>query len=204
MNWQYNPPFRNLFFWCTLLCAIIALVCLWWLPKDQIFIALNHQHSWFGDLFFKYYTHVGDGIFAIFLVLMLFAFGKRKLPLLIILSFLVSGLFVQIIKRIEQRPRPGLYFEKTAFVHAVDGSLHKGRNSFPSGHATTAFATASLLALATQRKRLQFIYFFAALLAGYSRIYLGQHFFEDVLAGMILGTCCSIGIAYLFRKKELD
>lgn len=165
---------------------------------------LNQQHSLLGDLFFKYYTYLGDGLFTILLALVLFAFGKRKLPTLLILTFLFSGLLVQVIKRIEQRPRPGLYFENTAFVHSVDGVLHKGKNSFPSGHATTAFATAALLALATQQKRIQLLFLFIALLAGYSRIYLGQHFLDDVVAGMCLGTLSAILLAYLFRNREID
>ena len=165
---------------------------------------LNQQHSWAGDLFFKYYTHIGDGLFTIVLAFVLFVFGKRKLPLLLTIAFLLSGLMVQVIKQIEQRPRPGLYFEKRASVHAVDGVLLKGKNSFPSGHTTTVFASASLLALATQRKGIQLIYLLAALVAGYSRIYLGQHFLEDVTAGMCLGTLTAILLAYLFRNRELD
>ena len=204
MNWQYNPPVRNWFFWGAFISFLAALFWLWLMPKAEIFMQLNQQHSWIGDLFFKYYTYLGDGLFTILLALVLFAFGQRKLPALLILTFLFSGLLVQVIKSIEQRPRPGLYFEKTAFVHSVDGVLHKGKNSFPSGHTTTAFATASLLALATQQKRLQLLYLFAALLAGYSRIYLGQHFLDDVVAGMCLGTLSAILLAYLFRNRELD
>lgn len=204
MNWYYNHPLRNWFFWGTTMLVVVGLIVWWWIPKAELFLFLNRRHTWMGDQFFKYYTHVGDGLFAIMLALIMFAFGKRKLPILILLSFLLSGAIVQIVKKMDPHPRPGLYFEKTTFVHAVDGVLHKGKNSFPSGHTTTAFATASLLALATQRKVYQLLYLAAAILVGYSRIYLGQHFFDDVLAGAFLGTGCSLWFAYVFRNKQWE
>lgn len=41
--------------------------------------------------------------------------------------------------------------------------------------------------------------FWAAVLVGYSRIYLGQHFLEDVIAGIITGVASAILVEYLFN-----
>ncbi len=66
-------------------------------------------------------------------------------------------------------------------------------HSFPSGHATVAFACATTLALAVPRLRVP-LYVLATLIA-FSRVYVGVHYPLDVLAGAVLG----IGIARALR-----
>ena len=58
--------------------------------------------------------------------------------------------------------------------------------SFPSGHATVAFACATVLALAVPRLR-RWLYSLAALIA-FSRVYVGVHYPGDVLVGALLGV----------------
>ena len=204
MNWKYNHPSRNLFTYATILVLLVGVAALFYWNKEQIFLALNNRHTDVADVVLKYFTYVGDGIFMAALGVIMFLIGKRKLGLLLILSFLLSGLLAQTIKRIEQRPRPGAYFKQPERIHRVDEKLLKGNNSFPSGHTTTAFATFSLLAFATRNKAIQFFFFAVAVVVGYSRIYLGAHFAEDVLAGAALGFISSFFLCWLLRKKEWD
>ncbi|HTH30033.1 MAG TPA: phosphatase PAP2 family protein [Lacibacter sp.] len=204
MNWKYNHPIRNLFTYATILLLVVGVAALFYWNKEQIFIALNNQHSNFADLVLKYFTYVGDGIFMAALAVIMFLVGKRKLGLLLIFSFLLSGLLAQTIKRIEQRPRPGAYFQQPERIHRVDDKLLKGNNSFPSGHTTTAFATFSLLAFATRNRAVQLFFFAVAVVVAYSRIYVGAHFAEDVLAGAALGFISSYFLCWLLRKKEWD
>jgi membrane-associated phospholipid phosphatase len=204
MNWKYNNPLQNLFSYATLLLLATGCILLYFLNRENIFLYLNNQHTYVGDLIFKYFTHAGDGLVMIAAAVFVFFIGKRKLAFLLILSFLVTGLFVQVLKRVNEKPRPGLFFKNPMQVHKVDGEILKGKNSFPSGHTTTAFAMFSLLAFTTRKKELQLLYFLTALVIGYSRIYLGQHFFEDVLAGAALGFFTSLMLMWLFRKKEWE
>lgn len=204
MNWKYNHPVRNLFTYATLLLLLLGVAALFYWNKEQIFLALNNRHTDVADVILKYFSDIGDGIFMAALGVILFLVGKRKLGLLLVLSFLLSGLLAQSIKRIEQRPRPGAYFKQPERIHRVDDKLLKGNNSFPSGHTTTAFATFSLLAFATRNKVVQLFFFAIALLVGYSRIYVGAHFAEDVLAGAALGFISSYFLCWLLRKKEWD
>lgn len=204
MNWKYNHPSRNLFTYATVLLLLVGVAALFYWNKEQIFVTLNNRHADVADVVLKYFTYVGDGIFMASLAVIMFLIGKRKLGLLLILSFLLSGLLAQTIKRIEQRPRPGAYFKQPERIHRVDEKLLKGNNSFPSGHTTTAFATFSLLAFATRTKAIQFFFFAVAVVVGYSRIYLGAHFAEDVLAGAALGFISSFFLCWLLRKKEWD
>jgi membrane-associated phospholipid phosphatase len=204
MNWKYNHPTRNLFTYATILLLLLGTAALFYWNKEQVFLWLNHQHTYGADVILKYFTYIGDGIFMIGLGLLLLLFRLRKLGVLMLLSFLLSGLLAQSIKRIEERPRPGLHFQNPDIIHRVDDVLLKGKNSFPSGHTTTAFATFSLLAFASRNKFVQFLYFAIAVTVGYSRIYLGQHFAEDVLMGAAVGFLSSFFLSWLLRKKEWD
>jgi undecaprenyl-diphosphatase len=64
--------------------------------------------------------------------------------------------------------------------------------SFPSGHATTAFATAVVLAAWYPRQAVGFVGL--AALVGLSRILLGAHFPSDVLAGALLGSGVALAV----------
>jgi undecaprenyl-diphosphatase len=75
--------------------------------------------------------------------------------------------------------------------------------SFPSGHATVAFACATVLSLAVPRLRWP-LYALAALIA-FSRVYVGVHYPGDVLAGAVLGVAIAIALRMLagaLRRSE--
>lgn len=201
-NWKYSHPGKNIFTWLLIIMVIAGGASLVFFDKEYLFWSLNQQHSYPGDLFFRYFTHVGDGLFMIATGVVLLGLGKRKLGILILASFLLSGLFVQLFKRYKPEPRPGRYFSKIERIHKVEEQPLMGNNSFPSGHTTTAFAMFSMLALATRNYSLQFIYFLMALLVGYSRIYLGHHFFKDVYFGSLIGYGSTLFIYLVFKKRE--
>jgi membrane-associated phospholipid phosphatase len=204
MNWKYNHPVRNLFTYATILFLLLGIAALMFWNKERVFLWLNHQHTYTADVILKYFTYIGDGIFMIGLAVLMLLFRMKKMAALLALSFLLSGLLAQTIKRTTERPRPGLHFQQPDMIHKVDDVLLKGRNSFPSGHTTTAFATFSLLAFASRNKVIQFLYFAIAVTIGYSRIYLGQHFLEDVLMGAAIGFLSSFFLSWLLRKKDWD
>jgi membrane-associated phospholipid phosphatase len=73
------------------------------------------------------------------------------------------------------------------FIHTVpDVRVHRN-HSFPSGHTSTAFTMALLLAEVIKKRAWSFILPVLAMLVGYSRVYLAQHFVTDVMAGMTIG-----------------
>jgi undecaprenyl-diphosphatase len=102
--------------------------------------------------------------------------------------FLASGLNY-VLKAIFDRSRPpdAIGFEALVGV--------PGSPSFPSGHAMTAFAVAGAVALLAPRLRWP-VLGLAALIA-FSRVYLGVHFWIDVLAGAALGLAIGLGVAWL-------
>jgi membrane-associated phospholipid phosphatase len=145
---------------------------------------------------------MGDGIFAVCLIALMFFYFKRKQSgFALLYSFLISGLAAQLIKNLVNSPRPKLYFEAGTYLNFVDGVTLTGSSSFPSGHTATAFAIATVLVLMMKNKDWQIFILMAALLVGYSRIYLAQHFLLDVIVGALLGTISGIVSFYLAQNR---
>jgi membrane-associated phospholipid phosphatase len=70
--------------------------------------------------------------------------------------------------------------------------------SFPSGHTSVAFASATSLYLAYPKWYVAVPAFAYAASVGYSRMYLGVHYPSDVLAGAVIGA----GSAWLMYKAN--
>jgi membrane-associated phospholipid phosphatase len=193
---------NKIYFYGLLSILFAALLFLFFNGKEASFISLNSYHPFYLNVFFINYTFIGDGIFALCLIaLMFFYFKRNKCGFALLYSFLISGLAAQIIKNLVNSPRPKLYFEAGTYLNFIDGVTHSGSNSFPSGHAATAFAIATVLVLMMKNKNLQLLILMAAALVGYSRIYLAQHFLPDVIIGALLGTASGIISFYLVQNR---
>jgi membrane-associated phospholipid phosphatase len=102
-------------------------------------------------------------------------------------SILFSAIVSTSLKHIVNRPRP---FTKYPFIEKLSSA---GSPSFPSGHTSDAFATATSLSLAFPKWYVVTPAYLWAGAVGYSRMHLGVHYPSDVLAGAIVGA----GAAYL-------
>lgn len=182
----------RIFFIPYLIILITCLVLKLTFTRESIYFAVNARHSDLGDAIFPYVTDLGEGYMVVTLTLIMLCFSYRK-TILLITSFAVSGILVQIVKHWFRAPRPVVYFEKElGTIHFVKGIALLHNNSFPSGHTVTAFSAAVVLSYLAVNKRWGFIYLLIAISVAFSRMYLSQHFFEDVTAGSILGTISTI------------
>jgi membrane-associated phospholipid phosphatase len=122
----------------------------------------------------------------------------------VITGYLFSGIISQVLKRTIQAPRPHAIISHGEYPYFIDGITHSGMTSFPSGHTTSVFALAILLALNTRDKRISLIYLITAIITGYSRIYLGQHFLADVVAGALIGVLSALLIYWYSRRVKIE
>lgn len=186
------------------LCIGTSFLMLW--DKEELFFRFHDIHTPGGDLFFKYFTHFGDGFFVVVVIVALafIHFGKC---ILMLVTFLFSGLTAQIFKKLifsdALRPSGWQWTDPEAVLRIVEGVTYNSAHAFPSGHTVSAFSMFFVLTLVSRKKRFGYLFFAMALLAAYSRVYLGQHFFEDIYFGSIVGMVCTM-IVWVLLYRHLD
>jgi membrane-associated phospholipid phosphatase len=111
-------------------------------------------------------------------------------------AFVVSTGITIILKYSVNRDRPFVTYPD------ITQKASAGSPSFPSGHTSAAFSTATSLSLEYPKWYVIVPSFGWAGLVGYSRMYLGVHYPSDVLAGAAIGA----GSAWLthFVNKKLE
>jgi len=184
-----------------LLLALIPVLILF--NKPDIHLWINHFNSDFSDWLFRHITFLGDGLFIIIPAVVLLFFSLRHFIFLVV-SYFSTGLFAQILKRVffDDVTRPSRYFHDKASLHLVDGvELLSGR-SFPSGHATSAFALFLCFALISSNRYIKLACFILACLVAFSRVYLSQHFLIDIYTGSMIGTLGATGFYLVFYHDE--
>jgi len=159
--------------------------------KGDAILFFSDHRSAFGDFFFYHVTCLGEGSAFILIILAALFVRFRHSVLLALLGLTVLGVS-PLAKGFFSWQRPGAFFRQTgaldeiSLVEGVD--LHFGSTSFPSGHAMAAFALFATLAFMSPDKRSGAVVFFLlALVVAFSRVYLVQHFLEDVYAGSLIG-----------------
>lgn len=109
-------------------------------------------------------------------------------------NLLLAGGMTTTLKYIINRTRP--FTAYPAEIVQRDKSV--GPYSFPSGHTTLAFASATNLSLTYKKWFITVPAYAYASLVGYSRMRLGVHYPSDVLAGALIG----IGSGFLVWKLD--
>ncbi|MEZ0540442.1 phosphatase PAP2 family protein [Fibrella arboris] len=194
----------NRVFFITYLLLIVTVGTLMLLyTKEQLIRFVNEQNTPLGDQLFPYLTYLGDGGFVIVIGVLVLVV-HRHAGWLVLASFAVSGLISLFLKLVvfPERLRPVRYFEHSNWAYHLIKDLHINEyNSFPSGHTTSAFALFSMLVFLWRRKGWGWLGTLLAAIAGYSRVYLFQHFVEDAFAGALLGTLTTVGLVYYYQRR---
>ncbi|GCD76998.1 hypothetical protein JCM31826_04800 [Thermaurantimonas aggregans] len=173
--------------------------------KVELHLALNVWKHPVSDVFFKYITHLGDGLIFVPFILYFgfkknweyfFLFTSTAVITLIITALGKSVLFPNI-----DRPILAIGTDK---LQLVEGVRMHSKYSFPSGHTMAAFAFWSLIAVIAPKK-IGYLFSLIAILVGISRVYLSQHFVPDVAAGGLLGILIShfcVRLVKVFYPKK--
>jgi len=106
---------------------------------------------------------------------------RRSIPIIIAMT-VAASLTATGLKMLISRQRPGRVLGRTVVLGPEVAGVN---SSFPSGHATSAFALACGLCLIYSRGRAWFLWW--AFACAVSRVSDGMHFVSDVVAGAWLG-----------------
>ena len=139
------------------------------------------------------------------LILLIFILKPKWIGIALISSYALEGVIVQVLKQYvftnHLRPWKEL-LNANINIHVIEGLSPFSNNSFPSGHTTAIVTFTFLLALIhPQKKYLSLVLALCAILISFSRIYLAQHWPEDVLFGITIGLTCASLNWYVFMKK---
>ncbi len=110
-------------------------------------------------------------------------------------TLVVNTVFTLAIKETFNRQRP---YEKYPTI-IFPATLESG-NSLPSGHTSTAFATATSLSINFKKWYVVLPAYAWATSVGYSRMYLGEHYPTDVFLGAIVGAGSAIIQNWVVKK----
>jgi len=184
---------NKVFFIPYILLFLVSHMVILSSTKGELHRALTASHHKFSDQVFSTITWLGHGS-IILLVAAILICMRIRWSVLIVSVFALSGLTVQILKRFVffEAQRPKLYFQGKYDIHVVSGVDLHSFFSFPSGHTASAFGLFLCLILITRNTFLKSIYFLLAVLTGYSRVYLSQHFLVDVVYGSLVGIIFSV------------
>jgi membrane-associated phospholipid phosphatase len=164
----------------------------------SLFLALNHLGPATSDLFWANITLVGDATVAFALCLVLW----RRRPELLWAAALVAlfgTAWVHGLKPLFDVARPPAVLGDA--VHVI-GRAYKA-HSFPSGHATTAFAIGGLFFLGARSIALRGAILVVVLVASASRSVVGVHWPLDILAGAFGGWLSAVlGLALAEKTRR--
>lgn len=152
-------------------------------------------------IIFKIFTNIGGPVIItiICLVLLILHTTRKKYGIPVFVTVISSFVLNTVLKNIFLRPRPSV-------LRLVTETSY----SFPSGHSminAALYTILILLLLKNANKKgkriiasISLVILF--LIIGISRIYLGVHYFGDVLAGWVLGILVAFIVYLIFKKIE--
>ena len=155
------------------------------------------------DVVMRNLTHAGDGLFAV-LVFIALLFIRIKTALIALISFGLTAGIVQLLKHtvFDTMRRPYYFLQSDANFRIIEDFTYHTSNSFPSGHAASIFAICTVIAYRYKSKpSIQLILVTLAVLVALTRVYLCQHFLQDIIAGSLIGTLISYYTSVFLESK---
>lgn len=139
---------------------------------------------------------------CVIITALLFFLFKYKREAAFIMAISLTGLVTLSLKRLFNRPRP-------TDEHVTLIETYKN-HSFPSGHTLSYVVFFGFLIIlmknlksipATLRNIVTGFSVIMFIIGPVSRIYLGAHWFTDILGGMLIGLSCLLVLTHFYKKS---
>ena len=184
-----------------ILYFIVSFILLLFLNKGDLVLFFSDNRTDFWNTFFIYGTQLGEE-YTYLLAGIGLLFIKYRYAIFVPLVAGFTAVFSFLLKAFFAHPRPKLWFESLGetLTFVPDIYVNVGLTSFPSGHTFSGFAIFGYLALCSSKWWLKTLFASFAIITGLSRVYLAQHFLEDIVFGGFLGTALAVGV-YLLQER---
>ncbi len=193
---------KNIIIISSLLCLFIlnTIFVITGLTKDIDKIVYNFIISFRCDIldnYFKFITHLGNASYVIILLGICIVLMRNKHALYLCFSSSSSVVFNTIFKNIIRRDRPNIL-----------RLITQGGFSYPSGHAMiTMCCYGYLFYYVYNFVKNKYLKIILLIILGIliisipiSRIYVGVHYFSDIIGGLLLGGCILFTIIKYGKK----
>jgi len=200
----------DLLVWGTTLGSVIYLAPRWGAARsadERIEQGIHREDNGLGH-FLRDFTHVGDAPVLFGASVLGYGVGRwqdmpglRRGSLHLFEGLMDAGIAAEMIKMLAGRRRPVDRPSRGPFLGPRGFFGDSENDSFPSGHATFTFATATIL---SHESGSYWVGVPAYMLAGgisYSRIYVEKHWLSDVLSGAVLGYSVGILVEHQRHSK---
>ncbi len=180
-------------FWFLSLVWILAFYFLVTKEKEFLVLYFNENRRLTLDQLFSWLTKFGEGEFCVLVCIVVTIFNWKN-GLFISLAVAINSLIAQFLKKIvfPSSNRPFHYFPDV--LKPIAGQEYHSSFSFPSGHTMAAMSVFFCVSLLTKNKPLKILSLCIGLLTAISRVYLGQHFLEDITVASLL----AVALTYMY------
>lgn len=164
-----------------------------WVDSGGSLPKFSHDVSWFGK------GYIAGGLVGGFYLTGRFTHNPkaRETGILAAQALIDSGIVTRVVKAATQRPRPNIDNGSAEFWH--------GGDSFPSGHSSTAWSVATVVAYEYKDNPwIKYGAFAGATAVSLSRFSGRNHFLSDVLGGSALGFLIGRYVVNRYHDPDVD
>ncbi len=170
--------------------------------KTEAQVLANHFYADFFDYTFYILTHSVEFWGCLIIYILVATFKNFKFAIIGLTTYAISGLVTQILKRniFSEFKRPTVNIDNLRLIPEFFEYEQNQNFSFPSGHTTVAFSIFIFMTLLAKNRNWGLLFGALACLVAYSRVYLSQHYFIDILVGSLIGSLVTVISFWVLNK----
>ncbi len=168
-------------------------------------ILSNVPHSFLRDVFLINFTFMGDAIFAIGVIALLyFHWNKKDFAINLFVSFIITTIFIQLLKNLFNVGTFTIFMEPGTTLINDQANANTSVYFSPSMHAAIAFLMATSLVMQFKLSDfLQLSILFSAIGIACSRVYLAHQHVSELLVGAFIGSFSAV-LVYSIRAGLIN